>query len=140
MKKFFGYVALALIVFIFIGTALFLFNKSREKPTVFTSSAPFETTIVNKTVATGKVIPRKEVNVTSQASGVVEQVFVVAGQTDKKGDLIAKITLAPNMVMLNSAESQLESAKINLQNAEGEFERQKKLYADKLISISEYNK
>lgn len=140
MKKFFGYVALALIAFIFIGTALFLFNKSREKPRVFTSSAPIETTIVNKTVATGKVIPRKEVNVTSQVSGVVEQVFVVAGQTVKKGDLIAKITLAPNMVMLNSAESQLESAKINLQNASEEFERQKKLYADKLISISEYNK
>lgn len=140
MKKFFGYVALALIAFIFIGTALFLFNKSREKPTVFTSSTPIETTIINKTVATGKVIPRKEVNVTSQVSGVVEQVFVVAGQTVKKGDLIAKITLAPNMVMLNSAESQLESAKINLQNASEEFERQKKLYADKLISISEYNK
>jgi len=34
----------------------------------------------------------------------------------------------------------LESAKINLQNASEEFERQKKLYADKLISISEYNK
>ena len=140
MKKFFGYLALALIAFVFIGTALFLFNKSREKPEVFTSSAPIVTTIVNKTVATGKVIPRKEVNVTSQVSGVVEQVFVVAGQTVKKGDLIAKITLAPNMVMLNNAESQLESAKINLQNASEEFERQKKLYTDKLISISEYNK
>lgn len=140
MKKFFGYLALALIAFVFIGTAIFLFNKSQEKPVVFTSSSPIVTTIVSKTVATGKVIPRKEVNVTSQVSGVVEQVFVVAGQTVKKGDLIAKITLAPNMVMLNNAESQLESAKINLQNASEEFERQKKLYADKLISISEYNK
>src|SRR5690554_4402336 len=140
MKKFFGYLALALIAFVFIGTAIFLFNTSQEKPVVFTSSSPVVTTIVSKTVATGKVIPRKEVNVTSQVSGVVEQVFVVAGQTVKKGDLIAKITLAPNMVMLNNAESQLESAKINLQNASEEFERQKKLYADKLISISEYNK
>src|SRR5690606_1104334 len=72
--------------------------------------------------------------------GVVGQLYVVAGQTVNKGDIIAKITLAPNMVMLNQAESQLETAKINLQNATVEFERQKKLFAEKLISASEYNK
>ena len=140
MKKLVWFAVLALIAFIFIGTAVFLFNKSQEKPVVYETDAPFKTTIIKKTVAIGKVIPRKEVNVTSQVSGVVEKVYVVAGQTVKKGDLIARITLAPNMVMLNSAESQLQSAEINLKNAEDELERQKKLYADKLISESEYNK
>ena len=140
MKKLVWFAVLALIAFIFIGTAVFLFNKSQEKPVVYETDAPFKTTIIKKTVAIGKVIPRKEVNVTSQVSGVVEKVYVVAGQTVKKGDLIARITLAPNMVMLNSAESQLQSAEINLKNAEDELERQKKLYADILISESEYNK
>ena len=140
MKKLVWFAVLALIAFIFIGTAVFLFNKSQEKPVVYETDAPFKTTIIKKTVAIGKVIPRKEVNVTSQVSGVVEKVYVVAGQTVKKGDLIARITRAPNMVMLNSAESQLQSAEINLKNAEDELERQKKLYADKLISESEYNK
>ena len=140
MKKLVWFAILALIAFIFIGTAVFLFNKSQEKPVVYETDAPFKTTLIKKTVAIGKVIPRKEVNVTSQVSGVVEKVYVVAGQTVKKGDLIARITLAPNMVMLNSAESQLQSAEINLKNAEDELERQKKLYADKLISESEYNK
>jgi HlyD family secretion protein len=140
MKKIIGYLFLILIALIFIGTAVFLFNKSREQPITYTSTAPFTATIVKKTVAIGKVIPRKEINVTSQVSGVVEQLYVEAGHTLKKGDLIARITLAPNMVMLNSAESQLESARINLRNAEDELKRQKKLYADKLISISEYNR
>lgn len=140
MKKLLVYAVLGLIACIFIGTAVFLFNKSREKPVVYELETPMVTTIIKKTVATGKVIPRKEVNITSQVSGVVEQVFVVAGQTVKKGDMIARITLAPNMVMLNNAESQLESAKINLRNAEDELARQKKLFADKLISVSEYNK
>ena len=140
MKKLVWFAVLALIAFIFIGTAVFLFNKSQEKPVVYETDAPFKTTIIKKTVAIGKVIPRKEVNVTSQVSGVVEKVYVVAGQTVKKGDLIARITLAPNMVMLNSAESQLQAAEINLKNAEDELERQKKLFADKLISESEYNK
>lgn len=140
MKKFIGYTLLALIVVIFIGTAVFLFNKSREQPVTYSTTTPFTATIVRKTVAIGKVVPRKEINVTSQVSGVVESVYVVAGQTVKKGDLLAHITLAPNMVMLNSAESQLESARINLRNAKEELERQKKLYADKLISASEFNR
>ncbi|RZA07173.1 MAG: HlyD family efflux transporter periplasmic adaptor subunit, partial [Moraxellaceae bacterium] len=40
----------------------------------------------------------------------------------------------------NSAESQLQTAKINLQNSEAEYQRQKKLFQQKLISDSEYNK
>lgn len=140
MKKFIWFVVLAVVALVFIGTAVFLFNKSREAPIVFTTDSPITTTIVKKTVAIGKVIPRKEINVTSQVSGLVEKTYVVAGQTVKKGDLIARITLAPNMVMLNAAESQLESARINLKNSEEELSRQKKLFADKLISASEFSR
>jgi HlyD family secretion protein len=140
MKKFIWYAVLGLIAVVFIGTAVFLYNKSQEKPVIYSSDAVFKTTIIKKTVAVGKVIPRREVEIKSQVSGVVEKLYVVAGQNVNKGDIIAKITLAPNMVMLNQAESQLETAKINLQNATDEYERQKKLFADKLISTSEYNK
>ena len=140
MKKFIGYAVSLLIAVVFIGTAVFLYNKSQEKPVTYTSDEVFTTTIVKKTVAVGKVIPRREVEIKSQVSGVVEQLYVVAGQTVKKGEIIAKITLAPSMVMLNQAESQLESAKLNLQNATVEFGRQKKLFDEKLISASEYNK
>lgn len=140
MKKFIWYAVLGLIAVVFIGTAVFLYGKSQEKPITYTSDEVFKTTIVKKTVAVGKVIPRREVEIKSQVSGVVEKLYVVAGQNVNKGDIIAKITLAPNMVMLNQAESQLESAKINFENATVEFERQKKLFADKLISASEYNK
>jgi HlyD family secretion protein len=140
MKKFIWYAVLGLIAVVFIGTAVFLYNKSQEKPVVYESDAVFKTTLVNKTVAVGKVIPRREVEIKSQVSGVVEKLYVSAGQNVNKGDIIAKITLAPNMVMLNQAESQLETARINLQNATDEYDRQKKLFADKLISTSEYNK
>lgn len=140
MKKFIWFVVLGLIAVIFIGTAVFLFKKSQAKPVVYEVDAAFHTTIIKKTVAVGKVIPRREVEIKSQVSGVVEQLFVVAGQTVNKGDIIAKITLAPSMVMLNQAESQLETAKLNLENATVEFARQKKLFNEKLISASEYNR
>lgn len=140
MKKFFVRLLLILVAVIFIGTAMFLYSKSQEKPVVYNTEAVFKTTIVRKTVAVGKVIPRREVEIKSQVSGVVEKLYVVAGQSVKKGDIIAKITLAPNMVQLNQAESQLEQAKLNLDNIKTEYERQKKLYEQKLISSSEFNK
>jgi len=140
MKKFMWFVILGLIAIVFIGTAVFLYKKSQQAPVVYQVDNVTNMTIVKKTVAIGKVIPRREIEVKSQVSGVVEQLFVVAGQKVKKGDILAKITLRPNMLQVNQAESQLDSAKINLQNTEVEFQRQKKLYEQKLISSSEFNK
>ncbi len=140
MKKIIMFGVLGLVALIFIGTIVFLYKKSQQPPVVYTLDSPITTTIIKKTVAIGKVIPRREIEVKSQVSGVVETVYVVAGQTVKKGDMLAKITLRPNMLNVNSAESQLQSAKINLQNSEVEFNRQKKLFAQKLVSESEYNK
>ena len=140
MKKIIMFGVLGLVAIIFIGTIVFLYKKSQQAPVVYTLDTPATTTIVKKTVAIGKVIPRREIEVKSQVSGVVEKVYVVAGQTVKKGDILSKITLRPSMLNVNSAESQVQSAKINLQNAESEYNRQKKLYAQKLVSESEYNK
>jgi HlyD family secretion protein len=140
MKKIIMFGVLGLVVIIFVGTIVFLYKKSQQAPVVYTLDSPTTTTIIKKTVAIGKVIPRREIEVKSQVSGVVEKVFVIAGQTVKKGEVLAKITLRPNMLNVNSAESQVQSAKINFQNSESEYNRQKKLFAQKLISESEYNK
>lgn len=140
MKKILWILLGIIVLVVFIGTAVFLFNKSQEAPVVFETDSPFVTDIVKKTVATGKVIPRKEVNVTSQVSGVVEELYVVAGDVVSKGQVIAKITLAPSMITLNNAESQLESARISLNNAQEELARQKNLKQQNLISESEYNR
>lgn len=140
MKKIIMFGVLGLVAIIFVGTIVFLYKKSQQAPVVYTLDSPTTTTIIKKTVAIGKVIPRREIEVKSQVSGVVEKVYVIAGQTVKKGDILSKITLRPNMLNVSSAESQVQSAKINLQNSESEYNRQKKLYAQKLISESEYNK
>lgn len=140
MKKVFTYLLLGLVALVFISTAVFLYNKSQEKPVVYETDSPVIMDIVQKTVATGKVVPRKEVNVTSQVSGIVDIVYVTAGQTVRKGELISRITLAPSMVMLNNAESQLDSARISLTNAEEELERQRRLFENGLTPASEFNR
>jgi HlyD family secretion protein len=140
MKKVAFFTVLLGIGGLFAWTALFLYQKSVEKPVVYATDSPFLTSIVKKTVATGKITPRKEVEIKSQVSGVVETIFVEAGKLVNKGDLLAKIELIPDMERLNAAESQLETARINLKNSERELSRQKSLIQDKLVSENEYYK
>lgn len=140
MKKVGIYLLLTLCVLLFVGTTVFLYQKSREKPVVYETATPIMTDIVNKTVAIGKIVPRREIALKSQVSGVVEQFYVEAGDVVNRDDLIAKIRIIPNMEQLNMAESQLQRAIIGYENAQREHRRQQRLFNDKLISESEYNK
>jgi HlyD family secretion protein len=140
MKKIITYLILAVIAIVFIGTLVFLWSKSQQKPVVYQLDAPTKMTIVKKTVATGKVIPRREIEVKSQVSGVVEKLYVVAGQTVKKGQTIARIALRPNMISVSQAEAQLQSAKTSLKNQALDLERYRDLRKQKLIPDLEFNK
>jgi HlyD family secretion protein len=139
MKRIIKYLALGLIVLVFVGTIVFLYRKSQGTPVVHQSDAPATLTIVKKTVAVGKVIPRREIEVKAQVSGVVEKLYVEAGHVVKKGQVIARIALRPNALNVNQAEAQLQSAKINLQNQAADLERYRKLVAQGVISQSQYN-
>jgi len=139
MKRFF--IALLIIIIIggFIGTGYFLYQKSEEPPVVFETDAPFETDIIQKTIATGSIVPRKEVAQKSQVSGVVEKLYLEEGAIVKIGDLIAKIKIIPNVVALNNAQAQLQTAKIGFENSQKELGRQKELYDERVISQFDYN-
>jgi HlyD family secretion protein len=139
MKRILVTVLIIFIFALFIGTGFFLYQKSQEPPVVYETDAPFKTDIVKKTIATGTIVPRKEVALKSQVSGVVEKLYVEEGSTVKVGDPIAKIRLIPNVVALNNAQTQLETARINLDNAIREMQRQKELFDGKVISEMEYN-
>jgi HlyD family secretion protein len=140
LKKLLVFGVAGAIALLFIGTAVFLYAKSIESPVVYQTEKPFTADIVKKTVATGKITPRREINIKSQVSGVVETIFVQPGQKVNKGDLLAKIQIIPNMERLNAAELQLETARINLKNAERELQRVRRLYTQKLVSETELNK
>ncbi len=117
MKKFFKIFILVVILGAFVFTIYFLYNKSQAKPVVFETTTPIKTNIVKKTVATGSVVPRKEIEIKPKVSGIIEELYVEEGKIIHKGDLIAKVRIIPNMVSLNNAESRVNRAKIALQNA-----------------------
>jgi HlyD family secretion protein len=138
MKFILKILAAALILVVFIGTVFFLYNKSRKKSVVFKTARPFETRIIKKTVATGSVVPRKEIEIKPQVSGVVEKIYVESGDAVEKGTLIAKIKIIPDMVTLNNAEARLKKATINLKDARRECERRRTLFKKGIIAESEF--
>ena len=130
---------LVVLVGSFFYMSYFLYSKSKEPDVVFETDSVLTSTIIRKTVATGSIIPRKEIEIKSQVSGVVERIYVEAGQVAKKGQLLSKIRIIPNAVALNNAQTQLRTARINYENSKEEKERQEQLFKDKIISEVEYN-
>lgn len=140
MKKFFRIFGLSLIAILFLGTLVFLYKKSQKKPDQFEIKNAAVNTIVKKTVATGTVQPRKEIEIKPQVSGIIEKVYLEAGQMVKKEDVMAKILIIPDMVILNNAESRLKRAQLNYDDAKIDYERQTTLFEKKVISKEEYQK
>lgn len=140
MKTFFKFIFGLIILGVFAGTLFFLYNKSKQKPVVYRTAAPVVTTIVKKAVATGSIVPRKEIEIKPQVSGVVHEVYADAGQVVKAGDLIAKVEIIPDLVTLNMAESRLKVAKIKVADAKKNCDRRRKLFKKGIISETEFQK
>ncbi|GET32532.1 RND transporter MFP subunit [Prolixibacter bellariivorans] len=140
MKKFFKIFGFVLLGVIFLGTLGFLYQKSQAKPDVFKDETPLITNIIQKTVATGSVVPRKEVEVKPQVSGIIQDLYVQAGDTVKEGDVLAKVKIIPDMVNLNAAEARVTKAKISFEDAKLDYDRQSKLFEKQVVSREDYQK
>jgi len=140
MKKFFKILLIVLLAALVIGTFYFLYSKSKKQPDTFKIESPKIDNIVKKTVATGSVVPRKEIEIKPQVSGIIDELYLEAGQIVKNGDVIAKVKIIPDMLNLNSAESRVNQAQLNYDDAKIDFDRQQGLYDKKVIALSEFQK
>lgn len=128
------------IVGAFVWTLLFLYKKSQPKPIVYNVVRAERREIIKKTVAPGALVPRREVTIKPRVSGVVEKLYVEPGEYVKEKALLAKIQIIPNIVSVNNAEANLNSAAISFQNAKTELERFASLRQQGLLSESDYAK
>ncbi len=139
MKKGTTIFILILIVVLFVGALYYLSTKNKKDPEVFTTELPEKRNVVKTTVATGNIVPKEEILIKPNISGLVEEVYVEAGNFVKAGDLIAKISVIPNVGNLNAAQNQVQSSKINLENQQKVFERFKNLYDKGIIPANEFD-
>ncbi|MFN0047942.1 MAG: efflux RND transporter periplasmic adaptor subunit [Cytophagales bacterium] len=137
-KKVILITVLVVFVSLCLGVTGYLYYKEQKPKEVFKTDSVVVATIYKKTVATGTIEPRREVTVKPQASGIIEKLFVKAGDIVQKGDPIAKIKVVANMINLNSAESNIKTARINFERAEAEYKRRKQLFEDKVIAQADF--
>lgn len=139
MKK----VWITLLVLLFVaslgGTGFLLYKNSATQTETFETDSVFFTDIENKTMANGTIEPRHEIEMKSQVPGIIEKLYVEAGEKVKQGQTIAKIQIVPDVIQVSQAEDRLETARINFKNAKQELERQQQLYEKKVISQQEFN-
>jgi HlyD family secretion protein len=146
MKRTTTVIVLVIIVLSFATALIYLWKKNQEDPVTYTTDTALNKSIVVKTMATGSIVPKEEVLIKPNISGVVEEVFIQAGEFVNSGDLIAKIRVIPNVSTLTSAknniasnQTSLETAQINFQNQEAIYTRQKALFEKGVISANDFD-
>lgn len=140
MKRYTKFIVAALIAFVFFGTFVFLYIKSLPKEEEYEEFQPKVMDISKGTVITGKIEPRDEVNVKPQISGIITEIYKVAGENVSAGEVIAKVKVIPDMGQLSSAQSRVRLADVNLKQAQVDHEREKMLFDKGLVSADEYDK
>ncbi|WP_245328308.1 efflux RND transporter periplasmic adaptor subunit [Hymenobacter aquaticus] len=140
MKRIFLGILVLLLLAGFGWLANYFWKQAHTDPITYKTETPFLTDIVKKTVATGSIVPRREVQIKPQVSGIVEELFVEAGEPIKEGQLIARIRTVANAANVNNAQNQIQAARVALETAQTELNRQRPLFEQKVIAEQEYNR
>jgi HlyD family secretion protein len=108
-------------------------------------------TIIETVNASGKIYPEVEVKISPDISGEITELNVAEGDSVRKGMILARIyadiyslqrdeaasRLNQTSATVDNSKAALEALKATLDQAEQNYERNKKLYDDKVISKAE---
>jgi HlyD family secretion protein len=109
-------------------------------------------TITEVVTASGKVYPEVEVKISPDVSGEIVELTVMEGDSVKKGQLLARVYadilatqrdqaaagVNQQQAQVQNTSASLEAFKARMDQAERQYNRQKQLYQDKVISKLEF--
>jgi multidrug efflux system membrane fusion protein len=87
----------------------------------------------------GHVMPYSTVTIRPQIGGILSEVHFQAGQEVRKGDLLFTIDPRPAQAALASARASLARDQAQRENARIQFDREQKLFEQKLVSQDEFD-
>jgi len=137
--KYLKYIGIALLIGGILFASAFFIKSNSKSSIVYDTETLITTTIEEKIVATGKVLPEDEVNVVPQIAGIIQELYVEEGDEILVGELIARIKVVPNEQTLNSAQGRVKNAEIVMNNSKIEFNRNKALFKKEIISEQDFN-
>jgi HlyD family secretion protein len=140
MKTALKSLVIVLVALPIVASFIYLYKKSQSKPVVWQTEQAEITDLVKKTVATGSIVPRREVEVKPKVTGVLKELYVEPGKLVKEGDPLGKIAIVPDAMQTNQAESTLRTAQIAFDNAKRELERNEALAKQGVVADAELQK
>jgi HlyD family secretion protein len=113
--------------------------KNKAQNISFETSKATKGTVSNTVTATGTIEALKTVEVGTQVSGVISNIYVDFNSVVKKGQILAEIDKTPLMAALQIAQASLDEAKANMVYQSSSFERIKTLHEKNLVAQSDYD-
>ncbi|WP_312089385.1 efflux RND transporter periplasmic adaptor subunit [Chryseobacterium sp.] len=140
------YILLALIFAFALFSGISYLVKSNSKESVsFLTRKPTVQNMEDKVMATGKIIPKEEIEIKPNIAGIIEKILVDEGDRVEAGQLIATVRIVPNIAEVNNAQQnvqnaqlQISNAKMNVSNVQTQFTMSEKLFKQGVISKQEY--
>ncbi len=140
------YIVLGLVFLFALAKGIgYLINSNKEKSEQFLTKKAVVQNMDDKVLATGKIVPREEIEIKPNIAGIIEKVLVKEGDKVVIGQLIATIKIIPNIGEINNAQQQIQNsqlqisnAKMNVSNQQKQFAMQQKLYSQGVISKQEF--
>lgn len=126
------------IGFIFMTTLIFTACGEKKNEVSYEKATVTKGDITKSVTATGTIEPVTKVEVGTQVSGIISKIYVDYNSEVKKGQVIAELDRTNLISELNSAGSNLNAAKSELDYQRLNHERMKTLYEKGLISANEY--
>jgi len=139
MKKSKTILILSIIVVTFSAALIFFWKRNQKSDITYDTKKAKMGTVTLKTMATGSIIPDEEVSIRPNISGVIDKIYVEAGDKINTGDRIATIKVIPNISNLQASQNGVAQAKIALENQKKIFARQKQLFDKGVISANDYD-
>jgi HlyD family secretion protein len=140
------YIILGILLLLGLGSGIvYLIKSNSSKAEAFLVRKPFVQDLNDKVMATGKIVPREEIEIKPNISGIVEQILVKEGDHVSAGQLVATLKIVPSIQNVNAAQQeinnanlQISNARINVDNQQKQFAMQQKLYNQGVISKQEF--
>ncbi|WP_449388315.1 efflux RND transporter periplasmic adaptor subunit [Chryseobacterium lineare] len=140
------YIVLGLLfaVALFSGIGYLVKSNSKESE-AFLTRKPTVQNMDDKVMATGKIIPKEEIEIKPNIAGIIDKILVDEGDRVEAGQLIATVRIVPNLAEVNNAQQnvnnqqlQINNAKLNVDNMRKQYEMQERLYKQGVASKQEF--
>ena len=131
-------VIITLIILVVAVALYFILSGEKKQIIKLESAAATKGDIFNTVTATGTVAPIDKVDVGTQVSGVIKNIYVDFNSVVKTGQLLAELDRSTLNAILVQSQASLASAQNELTYQEQNFNRSKKLYETQMVSETDF--